>query len=100
MVEEFGGRIIVNNRPGGGTTIGSDSVAKSVPDEHTLLTATFSHAVNPSLQATLPYDTNAAFDPVVLIGRSPKVLLVRANCPYRKVQDLLDAAKADPGKRS
>jgi tripartite-type tricarboxylate transporter receptor subunit TctC len=98
MAEELGRPVIVDNRPGGGTTIGSDNVAKSDPDGHTLLMATFAHAVNPSLRATMPYDTNAAFDPVVLIGRSPNILVVRADSPYQKVQDLLDAAKANPGK--
>jgi tripartite-type tricarboxylate transporter receptor subunit TctC len=98
MAEELGRPVIIDNKPGGGTTIGSDNVAKSDPDGHTLLMATFAHAVNPSLRATMPYDTNTAFDPVVLIGRSPNILVVRADSPYQNVQDLLIAAKANPGK--
>jgi tripartite-type tricarboxylate transporter receptor subunit TctC len=98
MAEELGRPVIVDNRPGGGTTIGSDNVAKSDPDGHTLLVATFAHAVNPSLRASMPYDTNTAFDPVLLIGRSPNILVVRSDSPYQSVQDLLAAAKADPGK--
>ena len=98
MADELGRPVIVDNRPGGGTTIGSDNVAKSAPDGHTLLMATFAHALNPSLRASMPYDTNTAFDPVVLIGRSPNILVVRADSPYQNVQDLLIAAKANPGK--
>jgi tripartite-type tricarboxylate transporter receptor subunit TctC len=98
MAEELGRPVIVDNRPGGGTTIGSDNVAKSDPDGHTLLMATFAHAVNPSLRASMPYDTNTAFDPVLLIGRSPNILVVRSDSPYQSVEDLLAAAKAEPGK--
>lgn len=98
MAEELGRPVIVDNKPGGGTTIGSDNVAKSEPDGHTLLVATFAHAVNPKLRQKMPYDTATAFDPVVLIGRSPNVLVVPANSPYQSVQDVINAAKANPGK--
>ncbi len=67
-------RIIVPFSPGGGT----DLVAKSAPDGYTLLIATFANAVNPSLLPKLPYASDTAFAPIVLIGRSPNVLVVRA----------------------
>jgi tripartite-type tricarboxylate transporter receptor subunit TctC len=98
MAEELKRSVIVDNKPGAGTTIGSDYVAKAPADGHTLLMATFAHAVNPSLRAKMPYDTNRAFAPVVLIGRSPNILVVRADSPYKNVQDILAAAKANPGK--
>ena len=98
MAKELGQNIIIDNRPGAGTIIGTDAVAKSAPDGSMMLMATFAHAVNPSLQAKLPYDTEKAFAPVALIGRGPNVLVVRADSPYKTVQDVIKAAKADPKK--
>jgi tripartite-type tricarboxylate transporter receptor subunit TctC len=98
MSRELGQQIIIDNKPGGGTIIGTDAVAKSPPDGYTILIATFAHAVNPSLQHKLPYDTNKAFTPVVLIGRGPNVLVVRADSPYNTIEDVVAAAKADPKK--
>lgn len=98
MSLELGQNVIVENKPGAGTVIGTDSVAKSAPDGNTILIATFAHAVNPSLRSKLPFDTVKAFDPVVLIGRSPNILVVPASSPYKNVKELIAAAKADPGK--
>ena len=98
MARELGQTVIVDNRPGAGTVIGSEAVAKAPKDGYTLLIATFAHAVNPSLQPKLPYDTNTAFAPVVLVGRGPNVLVVRAESPYKTVQDLIAAARAEPKK--
>jgi tripartite-type tricarboxylate transporter receptor subunit TctC len=98
MAEALGQPVIVDNKPGAGTIIGSDFVAKSAPDGNTLVMATFAHAVNPALQPKLPYDTDAAFAPVALIGVSPNVLVVRAASPYKTLAELIAAAKATPGK--
>jgi tripartite-type tricarboxylate transporter receptor subunit TctC len=98
MSQELGQSVIIENKPGGGTIIGTDAVAKSAPDGYTLLVATFAHAVNPGLQPKLPYATDKAFAPVVLIGRSPNVLVVKSDSPYKTVQDVIAAAKAKPGK--
>lgn len=98
MSQDLGQTVIVENKPGAGTVIGSDTVAKSAPDGTTILIATFAHAVNPSLRSKMPFDTDKAFDPVVLIGRSPNILVVPANSPYKTVKELVAAAKADPGK--
>ena len=80
MAKDLGQSVIVENKPGGGTIIGSEMVAKSAPDGYTLLIGTFAHAVNPSLQPKLPYDTEKAFAPVILIGRSPE----RSGRPCRR----------------
>lgn len=98
MSQELGQTVIVENKPGAGTVIGTDFVAKSAPDGNTILIATFAHAVNPSLRSKMPFDTEKAFDPVVLIGRSPNILVVPASSPYKNIKELVAAAKADPGK--
>lgn len=98
MSEALGQPVIVDNKPGAGTIIGSDYVAKSAPDGYTLVVATFAHAVNPSLMQKLPFDTQKAFAPVMLLARGPNVLVVRADSPYRSVADVVAAARAKPGK--
>ncbi|MBT2300340.1 tripartite tricarboxylate transporter substrate binding protein [Variovorax paradoxus] len=97
MAEALGQPVIVDNKPGAGTIIGTDAVAKSAPDGYTLVMATFAHAVNPALQPKLPYDTDKAFAPVALIGVSPNVLVVRADRPYKTVAEVVAAARAKPG---
>ena len=98
MSKELGQQVIIDNKPGAGTIIGTDSVAKSPADGYSIVIATFAHAVNPSLVPKLPYSAEKAFAPVTLIGKGPNVLVVRADSPYKTVKDLLAAAKAKPGK--
>ncbi|MFM8864611.1 MAG: tripartite tricarboxylate transporter substrate binding protein [Limnohabitans sp.] len=100
MAQTLGQAVVVDNKPGAGTIIGSDLVAKSAPDGYTLVMATFAHAVNPSLISKLPFDTEKAFAPVVLVARGPNVLVVRADSPLKTIKDVLDTAKAQPGKLS
>lgn len=94
MSQALGQPVIIENKPGAGTVIGTDLVAKSAPDGYTLVIATLAHAVNPSLLSKLPYNNDTAFAPVSLIGRGPNVLVVRAESPYKTVKEILDAAKA------
>ncbi|MFN3988249.1 MAG: Bug family tripartite tricarboxylate transporter substrate binding protein [Rhodocyclaceae bacterium] len=98
MALDLGQPVIIENKPGAGTIIGTDAVAKSAADGYTLVMSTFAHAVNPSLMATLPFSVEKDFAPVILVGRSPLVLVVRPDSPYQTVQDVLAAAKADPGR--
>ncbi|HKB53614.1 MAG TPA: tripartite tricarboxylate transporter substrate binding protein [Ramlibacter sp.] len=100
MAQDLGQPVIIDNKPGAGTIIGTDYVAKSAPDGSTLVMATFAHVVNPSLHAKLPFDWEKSFSPVMLVGRSPNVLVVRADSPYRSVKDIVEAAKSHPGKLS
>lgn len=98
MSQALGQQVLVDNKPGAGTLIGTDAVAKSPADGHTLVMASFAHAVNPTLQTKMPFDTDKAFTPVVLVGRGPNVLVVRPESPYKTVADVIAAAKANPGK--
>ena len=98
MSQALGQPVVIDNKPGAGTIIGSDAVAKSAPDGYSVLVSTFAHAVNPSLMAKLPYDTQKAFAPVVLLARGPNVLVVRADSPYKSVAEVVTAARAHPGK--
>jgi tripartite-type tricarboxylate transporter receptor subunit TctC len=98
MSKELGQQVIVDNKPGAGTIIGTDAVAKSPADGYTIVIATFAHAVNPSMVSKLPFVTDKAFTPVSLVCKGPNVLVVRAESPYKSVKDVLAAAKAAPGK--
>lgn len=100
LSKDLGQAVIVENKPGAGTIIGSDLVAKSAPDGYTLLVSSIAHSVNPSLMDKLPYSTERDFVPVSLVVRSPNVLVVRADSPFNSVKDLIEAAKAKPGRLS
>lgn len=94
MSQALGQPVIIDNKPGAGTVIGTDLVAKSAPDGYNLVIATLAHAVNPSLLSKLPYNNDTAFAPVSLIGRGPNVLVVRTESPFKTVKDVLDAARS------
>ncbi|MEJ8851530.1 tripartite tricarboxylate transporter substrate binding protein [Variovorax rhizosphaerae] len=98
MSKELGQPIIIDNKAGGGTVIGSDLVSKSPPDGHTLLMTTSAIAINASLVKNLPYDTQKGFAEVALICHGPNVVVVRADSPYRTLQDIIKAAREKPGK--
>src|SRR5882757_155577 len=100
MAKDLGATVIIENKPGAGTIIGTQSVATSTPDGYTLLMGTFANAVNPSLQAKLPYDAHKDFAAVALIARSFNLVVVNIASPIKSVADLLTAAKAEPDKLS
>lgn len=100
LTKELGQPVIVDNKPGAGTVVGNDFVAKSPPDGHTLLLNTSAVAIVPSLYAKLPYPADTGLVPVMLAGRAPNVAVVRADSPIVSATDLLARARAQPGRLS
>jgi tripartite-type tricarboxylate transporter receptor subunit TctC len=100
MTKELGASVIIENRPGAGTIIGTQAVAASAPDGYTLLMGTFAHAVNPSLNAKLPYNAHTDFAPVALVARSFNIVVVNPKSSFQSISDLIASAKANPGKLS
>ena len=100
MAKDLGATVIIENKPGAGTIIGTQAVATSEPDGYTLLMGTFANAVNPSLNAKLPYDPHRDFAPVALIARSFNIVVVNPKSPIKSIADLIAAAKAEPDKLS
>ena len=96
--EQFGQQVIVDNKPGGGTVIGTDFVAKSAPDGYTLLMQVNALAANHTLFAKLPYDTLKDFVPVVLIASTPNVLVVHPSLPVKSAGEFVALARAKPGE--
>jgi len=97
---ELGQPIVIENRPGASTIIGTDLVAKSRPDGHTLLIVTSTFAINPSIHATLPYNPLKDLAPITLIALTPYLLVVHPSLPVRTVKDLIALAKGRPGDLS
>ena len=100
MARDLGASIVIENKPGAGTIIGTQAVAASEPDGYTLLMGTFANAVNPSLQAKLPYDPHRDFAAVALIARSFNIVVVNPKSQVHSIVDLIAAAKAEPEKLS
>jgi tripartite-type tricarboxylate transporter receptor subunit TctC len=100
LAEAWKQQVLVDNRPGGGTTIGSELVAKSAPDGHTLLLTANTHTTNPALHAKLAYDTLRDFAGVTQIASAPMLLTVHPALPARSVRELIALAKQRPGQLS
>ena len=98
LSEYFGQQVVVDNRPGAGTNIANEMVAKSAPDGYTLLINTAAVAINMSLYKKLPFDTLRDFAPVSIFSMSPNVLVVHPSLPVKNVKDLIALAKSKPGK--
>src|SRR5580700_5140358 len=98
MGASLGQPIVIENRGGAGSTIGTRDVARSAPDGYTLLIATSSLAINPSLYPDAAYDPKKDFAPIGLIATSPNFVLVNPSVPAQSVAELIALAKQEPGK--
>jgi tripartite-type tricarboxylate transporter receptor subunit TctC len=98
LSKTIGQSVFIDYKPGGGSTIGADIVAKSPPDGYNMVMLLTAHAVNASLMPKLPYDTVKDFASITLAATLPLVVVVNAQSNIRNLQDLIAAAKANPGK--
>lgn len=99
LSDRLGQQVIVDNRPGAGGAIGTEALARSVPDGYTIQMATSStHSIGPVLNPKLPYDAKNDFTPITHVADSPNVLLVAPNVAANDVKSLVALLKANPGK--
>ncbi len=98
LSEQMGVPVVVENRPGAGTLIGTEVVAKSAPDGYTLMTSSPELSINPSLQAKLPYDTLKDFVTISQLTTGQYFLSTHPSVPVKNVRDLIALAKARPGR--
>ena len=97
LSERWGQQVIVDNRPGGNTIIGTEIVAKSKPDGYTVLVAGSTHVIMPLLTSA-PFDPIKDFSPIGTLSASPQVLAVHPSLPVKTVRDLVTLARARPGQ--
>ncbi|KAA0892534.1 tripartite tricarboxylate transporter substrate binding protein [Pusillimonas sp. ANT_WB101] len=96
--KNLGATMIVENKSGAGTMLGTEFVAKSAPDGYTILLSTVAHSVNPSLHESLSYDPIKDFSSVGLAARAPLVLVVNNDLPAHTVTEFFEYLKSNPGK--
>jgi tripartite-type tricarboxylate transporter receptor subunit TctC len=103
MAEQIGkmqsATVLIENRPGGGTMIGTEAAARAAPDGGTVLLVANSFVISPALKQQ-SYDITTSFDPVCHLASTPMVLVVQSSSPYKSLDDLLAAARANPGALS
>ena len=98
LSEVFGQQVVVENRPGGATNIGTELVAKAPPDGYTILMGGATNAINMSTQAKPPYDTLRDFAPIILCVKGANLLAIHPSVPARNLKELIALAKARPGQ--
>jgi len=98
LSDALGQQVVVDNRPGAGSTIGAELVAKSAPDGYTLLMISNTHVISAALYKKLNYDVINDFTPILEFGDAPNVLVVHPSLPAKTVKDLIALAKAKPGQ--
>ncbi len=98
LSEAWGQPVIIENRPGAGTTIGTEAVVRAAPDGYTLLAASAAISVNVSLYRNLSFDPVKDLAPVALVVQTPHILAVHPSVPARSVRELISLAQAKPGE--
>lgn len=97
LTEGWGQQVVVDNRPGGNTIIGSEALVRSPPDGYTIMIVTSTHTINPSILKT-PYDAVKDFAPVTTITRAPFGLVVHRALPVKTLKEFIALAKSRPGQ--
>ncbi|MGM9490731.1 Bug family tripartite tricarboxylate transporter substrate binding protein [Ideonella sp. YS5] len=93
-----GWTIVIDNKPGAGGNLGVDAAAKAAPDGYTIVIGQSSNlAINPTLYAKMPYDSQKDLTPIILLANAPLVMVTGTNSPYKTLADAVNAAKAKPG---
>jgi tripartite-type tricarboxylate transporter receptor subunit TctC len=100
LAKRLGQAVVVDNRPGGGTVVGTATVANAAPDGYTLLLVSPAHTINPALKKSLPYQTLTDFTPISQITRSAYVLITAPTSPFKSINDLAVLAHASTGQFS
>lgn len=98
LARSLGQSVVVDNRAGAGGIIGTDIVAKAVPDGYTIMLNSATHVANATIYRELPYDTVKDFMPVALVARVPTMMVVNPSLPVNSVQELIALAKGKPGR--
>jgi tripartite-type tricarboxylate transporter receptor subunit TctC len=97
LAESWGQSVIVDNRPGGNTIIGTQALTKAAPDGYTILLMAIAHTIIPNLIPT-PYDPIRDFAPVATVGRGELVLVLHPSVPANNLQELIALARSKPGQ--
>lgn len=98
LTDSWGQPVVLDNRPGAGSMIGSDLVSKAAPDGYTLLMVTSSHAVATSMSGNAGYHPVDSFTPITLVAATPLALLANPSVPVKTMKELIAHAKANPGQ--
>ena len=98
ITETFGQPVVIDNRGGANSTIGTHLIARAAPDGHTFGMIDSAFVINPAMQPTLPYDTLKDFTPIALVRAAPLVLLTHPSLPTAHLREFIAYAKARPGK--
>ena len=94
----LGQTVVVDNRPGAGSSIGADIVAKSAPDGYTLLLGTISLTINPAVYKKLPFDAQRDLVPITRVSDQPSIIVVNPSMPAKTLKDFIAMARSQPGK--
>ncbi len=98
LSDNFKQQVVIENRPGAGSTIGADAAAKAPPDGHTLFMISNTHFVSAALYKKLPYDALNDYTPITQITNAPNVLVVHPSLPAKSIRELIALAKSQPNK--
>jgi tripartite-type tricarboxylate transporter receptor subunit TctC len=98
LTKQFGQQMVIENRAGGATMIGTEFVARSAPDGYTMVIATTPHAINPTLYKKVPFDPVKDFTMISQLGLTTTVLVVHPSLPVNNVKEFIALAKSKPGQ--